>query len=243
MRFDLKLNEVQYIQKQFHFDSLIGVERGFLPQFGIEKALKNKGVIVEAIGKNPDLSAEYRYLFSAWEKMRYSVVRPDTMEKDELFCVLANEDTIIIFNRIEKDIAIELIDFNSDIMDRILYNMADFDSMEAVVERPFNISLPVKEFAQILSSQKDSNISTWSNRLGIGKDDLKFYFEMINKEKDYFMYLCEDHREQIGTLIKVVKTPNGYYALKHVTPKESENERMVMMVGDAQMIINSIYVF
>lgn len=242
MRFNLKLNEVQYIQKQFHFDSLLGVERRLFPQFGVEKTLKSKGVIIEQDGRRAELSNEYRYLFSAWEKMRYSVVRPDSNDKDSFFCVLANESTIILLDQVGNDIAIELIDFSSDTLDSILFNMAEFDSTVSV-ESPFNISLPVKDFTQLMSSRKDSNIEVWSNKLGISKDDLTFYLEMMNKEEDFFMYLCEDHLEQIGTLIKVVKTPKGYYALKHVTPKDSTNEKMVMIVGNAQMIINSIYIF
>ena len=242
MRFNLKLNEVQYIQKQFHFDSLLGVERRIFPQFGVDKTLKSKGVVVEQDGKRLDLSNEYRYLFSAWEKMRYSVVRPDSNDKDAFFCVLANENTIILLDQVGNDIALELIDFSADALDGILFNMAEFDSKVAA-ESPFNISLPVKDFTQLMSSLKDSNIEIWSNKLGISKDDLTFYLEMMNKEEDFFMYLCEDHLEQIGTLIKVVKSPKGYYALKHVTPKDTANEKMVMIVGDANMIINSMYIF
>ena len=242
MRFHLKLNEVQYIQKQFHFDSLLGVERRLFPQFGVEKTLKSKGVIIELQGKRADLSSEYRYLFSAWEKMRYSVVRPDANDKDSFFCVLANESTIILLDQVGNDIAIELMDFNSNTLDSILFNMAEFDSSVSA-ESPFNISLPAEDFIQLLSSHKDSNIEIWSNKLGISKDDLTFYLDMMNKEEDFFMYLCEDHLEQIGTLIKVVKTHKGYYALKHVTPKDSANEKMVMIVGNAEMIINSIYIF
>ena len=242
MRFYLKLNEVQYIQKQFHFNSLIGVERRLFPQFGVEKALKSKGVIVELAGKRAELSNEYRYLFSAWEKMRYSVVRPDSNADDSFFCLLANENTIILLDQVGNDIAIELVDFKVDVLDSILFNMAELDST-VFAENPFNISLPINDFAQLMSSQNDSNFETWSNKLGISKDDLKFYFDMINKEEDFFMYLCEDHLEQSGTLIKVVKTSKGYYALKHVTPKDSANEKMVMIVGNAQMIINSVYIF
>lgn len=242
MRFNLKLNEVQYIQKQFHFGSLLGVEKRLFPQFGVDKTLKSKGVIVEQNEKRADLSNEYRYLFSSWEKMRYSVVRPDSNNSNSFFCVLANESTIILLDQVGDDIAIELIDFSSDTLDSILFNMGEFDSTVST-DSPFNISLPAKDFTQLMSSHKDRNIEFWSNKLGISKDDLTFYLEMMNKEEDFFMYLCEDHLEQIGTLIKVVKTANGYYALKHVTPKDSTNEKMVMILGNAQMVINSIYIF
>ena len=90
MRFDLKVGEVQYIQKHFHFDSLIGVEKRLLPLFGAEKALISKGVIVEYAEKRIELNNEYRYLFSQWEKARYSVVRPDKSAPNELFCILAH---------------------------------------------------------------------------------------------------------------------------------------------------------
>lgn len=242
MRFDLKVGEVQYIQKHFHFDSLIGVEKRLLPLFGAEKSLISKGVIVEYAEKRIELNNEYRYLFSQWEKARYSVVRPDKSAPNELFCILANNDNIIIVERNGNDIALELIDYNSDVMDAILFNMAEFDS-SVIADYKFNISLSVKDAVGLLSTTREANIEEWSNKLGIDKEALKFYLKAINKEDNSIMLLCEDHVEDVGTLLKIVKNENGYYALKHVTPKDSTNEKMVMIVGNAQMIVDSIYIF
>ena len=242
MRFNLQLNEVQYIQKRFHFGSLIGVEKRVLPQIGVEKGLKSKGVIIEKDNIGLELSNEYRYLFSAWEKVRYSVVRPDSMPEDSLFCVLVSESCIILFDQVGKNIALELIDNNQETMDRILFNMGEFDSSVSA-EKVFNISLPTEDFAQLLTSKREGAVEEYSRKLGISKDDLAFYLEMISREDNTVMYLSEDHREHVGSLLKVVKTPAGYFALKHVTPEGNANDRMVMIVGDAQMIIDSIYVF
>ncbi len=241
MRFSFKISEIQYIQKKFHFGALIGVEKHILPFIGMEKSLLSAGVLIETNGKNCDLKPEYRYLFSAWEKMRYSVIRPDSNTKNEFFCVLANEKDIIIIDQVNDDVAIELVDFQTEVMDRVLLNMAQLTT-SITVSDPFNIALAANDFTRMLS-RKDNVLDEISHKIGLSKDNMSSFLKTVEDEERFIMFLCEDHSECKGSLIKIVETPDGLYALKHVTPKDNQYEKFVMMHGSVQDIIDSIYIF
>ena len=103
MRFNMKLDEIQYIQKQFHFNVLLGVEASPLINSEVEKKLKCKGVVVEQENQHPELSNEYRYLFSVWERMRYSVIRPDDNLPNTLFCVFAVRRFLIRRSELQEE--------------------------------------------------------------------------------------------------------------------------------------------
>ncbi len=242
MNFQLKLGEVLYIQKRFHFGALIGVEKKLLPQFGVEKALKGKNIITELDGKTEELSNEYRYLFSAWESMRYSLIRADSSSTTSLFCVLANEKEILLLDRKKENFEIEIVDFQPALMDRIITNIVKFDKLD-VCGDPFNFVLPVTEATDLISSKSEKSIQNWSNKLGLGGTQIQSYLEAINSNTDSVMLLCEDHKDNIGSLTKIVRTNNGFVALKHVTPQKKHAEKMVFIQGDLQQIINSIYTF
>ncbi len=241
MRFSFKISEIQYIQKKFRFGTLIGVERHLLPFIGIEKSLLSVGVLTESNEKACDLKPEYRYLFSAWEKMRYSVVRPDSNTKKEFFCVLANEKDIIIIDQVNNDVTVELVDFQTEVMDRILFNMAQFTT-SITVSDPYVIALAASDFTRMLS-RKDNVLDEISHKIGLSKDNVLSFLKIVEDEERFIMFLCEDHSECKGSLIKVVETSDGLYALKHVTPKDSQCEKFVMIHGSVQDVVNSIYIF
>ena len=239
MRFDLKLDEIRYIQKKFHFGNLIGVDKGVLPFLGIEKRLREKGVIRD-FGSRAELATEYRYLFSSWENMRYSIVCPEEVEKDDFLCVLVNESEILIVAQVGDDVTIELADFNEEVMDGIIYNIsgiADCDSPMA----SFHITVSADELEQIITAESDSDLARHASKLGIGVDVLGQFVSVINNNDDCTLLLCEDHAKEVGALTKIVNSDKGICALKHVTPKDSA-ERFVMIMGDAQGIVDSIYV-
>jgi len=241
LRFDFKLNEIQYIQKQFRFPSLIGVERRLLPTLGVEKKLKEKKYLDCNSSERVELSTECRYLFSAWEKMRYSIVRADEEQKNRFFCVLANEKDIILIDQVGADFVVEVIDFSVKVMDRILFNITGMDASK-VCEDSFNISLPMEEATKFLTAKK-TEYALWSEKLGLNINELEAYFTALNEQKHFVMCLCEDHIDQRGAMIKIVNTEHGVYALKHVTPKDMTNEKMVLLKGNAQAIVDSIYIF
>ena len=243
MRFQMSVKEAQYIQKKFKFSPLLGLDRVMFAPMGVEKKLINAGVIQLGSSGGKELDTKYRYLFSAWEKMRYSVVDPNENDGKSFFCVLANEKEIILLEQVDQNLTLELIDFKTETMDRILANMTRLNLDIQCGAIPFNIVLPVKDFTDFVMCRQKGTLSKWSNALGVSELEIDDYLEQINNEESFVMLLCEDHVLGVGMLIKVVCARDVVYALKHVTPENASEEKMVLLKGDARSIVDSVYVF
>ena len=80
-------------------------------------------------------------------------------------------------------------------------------------------------------------------KLGLSEDEISSFLNYVNDENSFTMLLCEDHIQGIGMLLKTVPTNQGIYALKHITPKDLSKEKMVLLKGSLQNIVDSVYVF
>ncbi len=246
MNFKFKLAELQYIKSKFGIEQLLGIENaeGEIPD--CSKSLTEAGVIFENSSGHLDLTNTYRYLFSSWVNMRYSLIRPDELldeeeENDAFFAVLANEKEIILINQLGEDLAVELIDFNPDIMDKIILNMAPFD-VSIKSEYSLNLTLSSDEFMKLMTACGNGEWEKCASQLGIPMDELLYFFDVITEEEDDgFMFLCEDHVGDAGYLIRIVNAPRGVCALKHVTLNEKKEERVTIIIGDAYQVADSIY--
>lgn len=242
MKFLMKIEEIQYIQKKFNYPNLLCVEKRLFQSKSAEKSLEETGVIHKDRRGQYELRTEERYLFGAWSKMRYSVIRSDQVTKKTLYCILASEKDILVFDQNGNDVELNLFDFDANAMDSIFCNLGEFN-IQTIAQEPFNITLSVRDFAELTSNNKQSHIEKWSDRLGINVNYLKSYIDCVNQEKDYSILLCEDHVESVGTLTKVVNSEVGICALKHITPKDKTKERVVIMMGNAKNIAESLYLF
>lgn len=242
MKFLMKIEEIQYIQKKFNYPNLLCVEKRLFPSKNAEKTLEETGVIHKVGRGKYELRTEERYLFGAWSQMRYSAFRSDQTTEKNLYCILANEKEIIVCDRNGNDVELNLFDFNSNTMDNIFCILGEIDT-KTIARTSFNITLAVKDFLDLTSGTKQSHIEEWSCRLGINADLLKTYIDCVNQEKDYSILLCEDHVECVGALTKIVNNEVGVCALKHITPKDQTKERIVMMMGNARAVAESLYLF
>ncbi len=241
MNFKLKLGDIQCIQKKFCFEQLIGIEKSELSFLENEKQLREAGVIYQMPSGMTELKAEYRYLFSSWEKVRFSLVRPDEGSEKELFLVMANEQEIILLHRVDEDVSIELVDLQADLLDRIILNMAPFDP-EIEAEYPMSMIMSLQDFSQLISSAEAAHMAQWSKRLGVPAEVLVYYLDVISENETAYMFLSEDHKNETGSLIKIVNAPKGICALKHTTPAKAEDERMTLIIGNATQVADTIYV-
>ena len=241
MKFNMKLQEIQYIQKEFAFGDLLGIEKSLLPVLGIEKKLIKKEVLTTNSRGNKELSSLHRYLFSSWKQMRYSVVRADMATKNSILCVLANEEEILVLAREKDDVDIELLEYSVDMMDRIIRNFVGFEDSEQVA-KPFNITLSLMDAEALVSAGENESLVQWSQRLGISSEQISTYQTAISVEESAVL-MCEDHVANIGSLTKIVRTPAGIAGLKHITPEDLSQERMVLTWGNLQQVLDSVYVF
>lgn len=243
MRFNIGVKEAQYIQKSFKFSPLIGLDRVLFAPLGVEKKLISEGVIKQGHSGAKELDTTYRYLFSAWEKMRYSIVNPNREKDENFFCVLSNENEILLIEQDAHTLSIELIDFKIEIMDNIITNMLKTKNEISCNSTPYNIALSMKDFSEFLVCRTKGSLSEWSGKLGLSEDEISSFLNYVNDENSFTMLLCEDHIQGIGMLLKTVPTNQGIYALKHITPKDLSKEKMVLLKGSLQNIVDSVYVF
>lgn len=239
MRYLLTESEALLIKEKFGFGQLLGLNTKQRIKLWTERELRNKNVIYSNNGKD-ELSNEYRALFSNWEKMRYSIVRPELNDKTHLQCILSNDKVLIFFARKKDVITIDLIDFSEEKLDEMIIAFSEMIKTEAKYTM-FNLTLSLDEYERIINSKDRSDLNEWNKAIGLDVDVLEKFLENINTKNEAQMLLVEDHISDCGYMSKIVNTEDGIYAVKHVTHKE--NQKMVMIYGSTQYVTNSIYNF
>ncbi len=239
MRFVLSESEALWIEKKFGFSKLLGLNAHKLIKFGTEKAVIQRGISYLNNGRL-ELSTEYRVLFSAWEKMRYTIVRPDLNTRKRLQCILSNEKKTMFFSRDLETITIDLIDFSETALDRMIQGYAELH-LAGDARDQFNINMTTDEYDEFINCREYAEFLNWQRVLGIDATVLSRYVDALNAEDNTQMLLVEDHEMCVGYMAKIVNRPDGIYAVKHVT--RGEEEKMVLLLGDVQYVTDSIYNF
>ena len=144
MRFLLTESEALFLKNKFGFSKLLGLNEKQRIKLGKEKALVKKNIICNYNGQD-ELHTSYRALFSQWEKMRYSITRPELNDKQHLQCILSNDKVCIIFVRKNNDITIDLFDFSEERMDEMIREFAELPKIEKTEIR-FNLTLTLDEY-------------------------------------------------------------------------------------------------
>ena len=240
MRFLLTESEALYIKDRYKFSQLLGLNSNQDIKEGTEEALKDKGIIY----LNNDyweLSYAYRLLFSQWEKMQYSLVRPDINTNIRLQCLLCNNTATIFFDRNKDNLCIDMIDFSVEKLEQLFCALAELPTDSKSKQR-FNISMSVEEYEEFISSCSTEEFYRWQKKLGIASDLLEEYVHTMNSQIDSQLLMVEDHLNDVGYMAKFIVTDKSIFAVKHVTYSD-ENEKIVMLLGDTQYIVDSIYNF
>lgn len=232
-------SEALLIKQKFNFGRLLGLNEKQRIKFGTEKGLHKKGIIYSNNDKE-ELSSEYRALFSNWEKMRYSIVRPELNDKNHLQCILSNERVSVFFVRKKDIITIELIDFSEEKFDKMIMSFAELSEVNAT-DSMFNLGMSLDEYEQFIGCKTQDDFYNWKKTTGIETRMLQKYVNNINTKGEAQMLLVEDHVADCGYMAKIVSAADGVYAVKHVT--HGEDQKMVLLYGSAQFVTNSIYNF
>lgn len=240
MKYIMTQSQARYIQERFYFWQLLGLNKKVPVRPENREELLAKGAIYENNGHD-ELHPAFRALFSRWEDMRYSVARVDLNRDKRFQCLLTNRISTIFFDREEDEIRLDLIDFSVQKMDRFFGVMADLSPC-AKVERPFTISMDLDDYKQFIRGENEEDFATWQKRLGIPASVLNAYREAILRKEDGRLLLVEDHVDDVGYMMKISPSEEGYYALKHVTYGTGE-ERIVLIYGNDTYLIDSIYQF
>ena len=239
MRYSLTESEALLINRKFNFGTLLGLNVNQRVKPMTESALKKKGIIDDNNGKE-ELRIDYRALFSNWEKMRFSVVRPELNDRTHLQCLLSNEKTSIFFARKKDILTLDVFDFSEERFDKALMAFAEIEEVTAT-DSAFVLSMTVNDYERFIVCQDQKEFIEWKRKTGIDASLLARYVKQINTKGMASMLLVEDHVGDCGYLAKLVNAEDGVYAVKHVTHRE--NQKMILIYGSTWFVVDSIYNF
>ena len=236
MRFELTLDEIVFIKETFHFPALLCVGETKINK-SVAKNLESRGVI-ENKDTYYELSGEYRLLFKHWSQMQFTVFRPDETTGRKLECILANTDSFMVYAQNKKQVTIDYYDFDEVAMSSLLCAASKMDPKVQSLEN-FVITFSIQEIEEFLDA-RDEELKKWEGKLGLSCELLDFCIQSLANTKPN-MILVENHKQNVGCLMQIANTNRGIVALKHITPKDPDKERMVLVFGDARYVINTIY--
>lgn len=235
MKRSLSIKEITYIEHYFGFGKLLGIEEKKFVPHTLLKQLENDN-LVKKNGDKYELDYELRYIFSAWNTARYSYFRPDISKKDDYVVILISEEKkCLLYLVVHKDkVDIEVYDATAKVVEAFWSAMSELE-VEIRCSAPYNYVVSLDTFENLLSGKEYPKI-------GFNKADFQEYIKIMDSEKDFQMILMEDHIDDIGCLVKIVKAENGIYMIKHITSSGKE-DRIVLARGNAEDIVNSFYNF
>lgn len=239
MRFRLKESELQYLQYHYAIEPLLGIERRAFFHIGVARSLKAKGVLIDRPVR-AELNESYQKLFDEWRTMRYSFVRVDC-SPSVFVCVLCGRSSIINIRQIKKELTIDLYEYQEDTLVDLLLDTAEFVCNENIEQNVYRTLTP-KVFSQVSGLNSDDDLDWWSNKLDITKRALRTWIRALGSNRKAYAYLCEDHRGEIGALVRIVRTEIGYCGLQHLTPK-NRDEQFVMLIGGAEDVVRACTIF
>ena len=240
MQLNFNTNELSFVVKRFKI--------GELMSFGPQKKVKEKDAIDSLLqkqylipyGEKYELSNELRLLFSVWEKIRYTVVREDYISKDHVFSLMANSKNILVYSEHFDDITVALSDFSAEVMDGILLDylgIADGDEME----QGYNCVFQTEDFLNYFVAKK-KDINYISAKTGLSADEIQEIIDALAAE-DEMSLIVQDIVEDVGARCSVKRLPKAWIMIKHIVPNKAlAKERVVVIKGNAEKIVDSIYV-
>ena len=152
---------------------------------------------------------------------------------------LSNEEIIIFFVREKDQITIDLFDFSVERFEKMVKAFAEMDE-QISADKKFNITISVEDYEAFMESKNTENYAVWQRKWGIETAVLEKYAQTIMSPQEQLL-LVEDHVGEVGYLAKIVNAADGIYGFKHVT--RGDNQKIVLLLGDAQFVMDSIYNF
>lgn len=239
MRFELTIKEIIYIKNTFGFPKLLCVEEGKSSD-SVSKFLEERQIIANK-GTYFELAGEYRLLFKHWSKMRFSIVDPIESASDKFYCVLANYEAIIVYRQNGENVILDYYDFDEHALDVLLASIAALN-VKVECESSFVQTFSMQDFDRLINVDGIPNYVAMQRESGIPAELFEKCLKALTTKRAHAI-LVEDHAKGIGYLAQLANTPDGIVMLKHVTPPDKDNEKMVLVWGDAKYVVKSIYNF
>ena len=164
---------------------------------------------------------------------------PYYLTDDDTFAIFSNEERIISYSFHKGNIEMMLCDFSIEVMDKIITDYLNI-SNDTVCQSKFNISFSGDEYLSLFAP--DQTIDTISKKSGLKVEDVALIQQLLTRE-DNTSFILQDIIDEIGCLGVLMKFDTGYLLFKHIVPNKNLNrQRVVFAKGDAQDIIDSIYI-
>lgn len=239
MQFNFLETELSYLIKRFNYTKIVGLRRCIYNEDQVKHSLLDKGYLIQFSGRE-ELSNPVRILFSAWSKARYSVVRSDCNGEDNSLFILANEEVILFVSIFEQKVSVEMSDFSEHNMDSLLYHYLQL-CKDGYDSRELNITLTVEDFVTLFLTESKIGMKHTAGKLGLSFDEVYDLCSAVQLEPQVVLVI-QDMKNNTGSLNMIHSIKNKLVMIKHITPEDRENQRVVVVQGDLRAIVDSIYI-
>ncbi len=238
MTFAFSQEELSYMAKSFGYQHLEGADFIKFDKKSCEASLLEKGYILP-YKKSFELSNEIRLLLSAWVGIRYTLIRDSFLSDERVFAILASPEYILTYSLNKGSISMNMGNFSPEDMDRIL---ADYlNIIECGGENPgFNISFSGEEYLAYFSGELSDEAV--SGKTGLLSADIAQIKATLDAE-DGVSFIVQNVKDDIGCMGALKRYEDGYVMVKHIVPNTAiDRQKIVVVKGNAQAIIDSIYI-
>ena len=239
MNFCFTVEELSFIVKHFKYKDLIGFKPQKCKEKNVAQPLEQKGYLRNNNGKY-ELPNELRLLFSAWLQVRYTVVREDYWDDENVFSIMASPKYIISYSEHNDDINIAICDFSFETMDCILADYLGLSNIAANCSG-YNYTFATSDFIDFFGENRIDSVSA-SKKTGLSEKCINEIVEYISFD-DSISLIMQDVEKNIGAMAVIKYIENSLFMVKHIVPNDDLlKQKVVVVKGDAESIVNSIYV-
>lgn len=231
-------SELSYILKQFGYQQLEGFQAVAFNSDACIQGLLEKEYISK-YKQSYELATNVRLALSSWVQARYTLVRDGYATNDHAFAILASSSAIISYSRHEGNIQLIHADFSAALMDHVL---ADYLNVTptGVIGACFNISFTGSEYLSYFGSETPTE--QVSKATGLEAADIAL-IRRVSDVPDSIVFFLRDIQKDTNCLGVIAKFDEGYVMIKQIlSGQDPENQKVVVVKGDSQNIVNSIYI-
>lgn len=190
-------------------------------------------------GSNFKLSNECRLLLSAWQKIRYTLVKDSSLSDDYVYAILAGSQSVISYVLHYNDIEVSMCDFSIEIMDKIIADYLKIIESNNC-KLGFNITLTAEEYVYCFGEETPSALIC--KKTGLSIDDVDLIKRCL-KNQDNTPFIVQDLKENVGCRGILFKYPNEYVLIKHIVPNNNPDmQKVVIVKGNSVDVVDSIYI-
>ena len=107
--------------------------------------------------------------------------------------------------------------------------------------RELNITLTVEDFVTLFLTESKIGMKHTAGKLGLSFDEVYDLCSAVQLEPQVVLVI-QDMKNNTGSLNMVHSIKNKLVMIKHITPEDRENQRVVVVQGDWRAIVDSIYI-